>query len=232
MTSILRRSVATVLFAAASAATAGAQSSFVIDFEDLGYGRAPGAPVEWSGGPLLSTYSGFEWTNLRPLDLQNYQLQPAGYPRGGATGDVLAVAFAPVRMTGSAPFILRSGVFGSGWTDPTAFTVTGLLGGLTQFTTQVNLTTSGPLFLDFGEFLVSEVLFTPDFLPAGYADTFESGQFNAGTPYQSFYADNLNVTVGGGLQVTTTPEPATLLLTGGGLLGLMATRLRRRKGTA
>jgi hypothetical protein len=232
MISLLRQTVAACILAAGAATSAAAQSSYVIDFEDLVYGRAPGAAVEWGGGSILSSYAGFEWTNLRPLDLQNYTFQPAGYPRGGPTGDVLGLAFAPVTMAGSSPFILRSGVFGSGWTDPTSFTVTGFFGAETQFTRTVNLTTSGPLFIDFGEVLVTEVLFTPDFLPTGYADTFESGQYNAGTPYQSFYADNLSVTANGGLRVTTTPEPATLLLTGGGLVGLMATRLRRRRRTA
>ena len=236
MTSTIRRALAPIALLATMASAAGAQSSFVIDFEDLTYGREPGAAIEWSGGPLLTTYKGFEWTNIRPLDLQNYQFQPAGYPRDPATGGVLGLAFGPVRMVGTSPFILLSGAFGSGWTDPTLFTVTGLLGGQQQFSQETRLGTAGPTTLDFGAFLVDEVWFTPTFTPDGYVDTFDSGAYNGGSPYQSFYADNLAVTVGTptlSATVTTTPEPASVALFGSGLLGLAGMlRVRRRAATA
>jgi hypothetical protein len=176
---MIRRVLAPIALVAALASAADAQTSFVIDFEDLAYGREPGAATEWDGGALLSSYRGFEWTNFRPLDLVNYQFQPAGYPRTRATGDVLGVGFGPVSMIGESPFMLLSGVFGSGWTDPTVFTVNGYLGAELQFTREVRLGTAGPTAIDFGAFLVDQVVFTPDFLPEGYADTFESGRSTA-----------------------------------------------------
>jgi hypothetical protein len=235
MTSIIRRVLAPLALVTGVASAAGAQSGFVIDFEDLGYGRQPGAATEWGGGTPLSTYRGFEWTNLRPLDLVNYQFQPAGYPRGPVTGDVLGVGFGPVRMVGASPFTLLGGMFGSGWTDPTLFTVNGFLGSELQFTHEVRLSTAGPTTIDFGSFLVDEVVFTPDFLPAGYVDTFESGQFNGGTPYQSFYVDNLAVSFGAAqlAATVTAPEPASMVLLGSGLLALAGVvRVRRRSATA
>jgi hypothetical protein len=228
---MIRRVLAPIALVAAMASAADAQTSFVIDFEDLAYGREPGAATEWGGGALLSTYRGFEWTNFRPLDLVNYQFQPAGYPRSRATGDVLGVGFGPVSMIGESPFMLLSGVFGSGWTDPTVFTVNGYLGAELQFTREVRLGTAGPTAIDFGAFLVDHVMFTPDFLPDGYVDTFESGRFNGGQPYQSFYADNLSISRGETqlLATVTTPEPASIALMGSGLLALAGVMHGRRR---
>jgi hypothetical protein len=221
--------------AASLAASPAAAQSTTLDFEDLAY-HTSGMPVLWLGGPIVGEYAGLTWTNFRPLDLGNYPLgRPdadpgvvgnAGYPDAPQFGDVLGLAFGPVRLQSANPgtlFSIEDGAFGSGWTDPVMLTATGLRGGTTLFSQVFSLGATMTALLDFPDLLVDELVLTPDFLPPGYTDPYGSATANGGVPFQTFWMDNLALTV------QAVPEPGTLALVAGGLALAAALARRRRR---
>ena len=207
----------------------------LLDFEGLGY-YTPGAPVLWSGGPIVDQHAGLTWTSFRPLDLRNYPLHRpdpdptlaggSGYPDAPRFGNVLGLGFGPMVVRSANPyatFRFDDGFFGSGWTDPVALTITGRLDGATLFSQLVSLDPTTSSFLDFPDLLLDELLITPDFLPAGYTDPYGSNTVNGGAPFQTFWMDNVTLTV------QAVPEPGTLALVAGGVALAAAVSRRRRR---
>ena len=101
--------------------------------------------------------------------------------------------------------------------------MTGRRGGTTLFSELVQLHATSTSFLDLPDLLLDELLLTPEFLPAGYADPYGSAALNGGVPFQTFWLDNAT------LRVASVPEPGTLALLAGGLAVAAAVAARRRR---
>jgi hypothetical protein len=232
---------AAVVLLALGPAAARAQS--VLTFEDLCYSSVPRCGYEapsvlFPGGPITTAYAGFTWWNFRPLDLDNFALHrpdpdplatgTAGYPYDPARyGTVLGLAFGDVYIhrpvgSGFGLFRIDDLSIGSGWTSGTRLDVVGWRQGVTVLSVpDVRLSATSTTHLDLPDVWVDALAFTADFTPPGYTDPYGSAQQNGGTPYRSFWFDNVRYDV--------TPEPTTLALLGGGLAVLGLTLVRRRR---
>lgn len=233
--------LATLLALPVATRAVDAQSSRLLDFEDLAYHASTGGTVLFPGGPIVSGYSGLTWTNFRPLDLDNYPLfRPdpdpaasgrAGYPNAASTyGRVLGLAFGEVRITGTAPgqrFRFASGEFGAGWTDGMTVSVVGRLRGTSLFEETFALSALSSSSLTFAELFVDELVMRPAFLAPGYTDPYGSAAQNGGSPFQTFWMDNIDARFDPALRVV--PEPATVALLAGGLVVLAGVARRRVK---
>jgi hypothetical protein len=236
---------ACVVAAAVAAVDASAQSR--LTFEDLCYSSIPRCGVEaptilFAGGPLITDYAGFSWTSFRALDLDNYPLHrpnpdpgatgSAGYPLDPAAyGTVLGLGFGQVvveRPTGAARerFQFQDMALGAGWTSGMTLGITGLLGGASVFSQSLTLSATSSSLIDLPDQWIDQLVMTPTFTPPGYTDPYGSARFNAGTPFQTFWFDNVGYRVAA---ASTVPEPATVALVGGGLLVLGLTTRRRRR---
>lgn len=195
------RSTALAAALALSAASARAQT---FTFEGLG-----------DGVDVPSGYAGLTWSNFTIMDPASF-FTPSGFQNGVVSPANTAYnPFGDPASFGSAtPFALQSAYFTAVWNDGLTLRVVGSLAGATVFSQSHVLSTTGPLFIDFGGVSVDAVLLEPSGgTPAGYAVD--------GT---LFSMDDLTI-----VAAATVPEPGTIALVLTGLAGVGAVSARRRR---
>lgn len=201
----IRRLAAT---AAASAALlgSGAAQATLITFEDLQTADAPA---------VSSGYADLSWSTFHVVD--GTTIPGSGYSAGIISGhNVLfntrgdAASFG--RLSG---FQLDSAYFTSAWINGLTLTVLGYVDAdnVADYSTQIVLSTSTPLLVNFGWTDLTRVVFTPE---------------NAGLGRQ-FVIDNLSID-GPAAQQQAVPEPGSiaLALLGLAVAGLLTQRRLRR----
>jgi len=186
-----------------------------IDFEDA----ASSTACEWGGGALYNTYRGLSWSGFRPLSVTNYNnvcnpSHGSGYQSlPTSLGEYIAIGFGVSEIRRDTPFVLTGFDFGTGWNDG-SLTVEGWNGNAWTNIGVFDLTlNSNQLFT--GNVTTSGLRFTPTW----NTGTQIRGADFGGTPYNTFYIDNL--------RVSTVPEPSTYILTATGLAGLAYVRRRK-----
>lgn len=231
-----------IVAAIATGLAADARAQGRLTFEDLCYSDQARCGIEspsvlFSGGQITPAYAGFTWSSFRPLDLDNYPLRrpdpdpsiggTAGYPYDPATyGTVLGLAFGDVYVhrpvgAGFGLFRFDDMLAGSGWTSDVQLGVIGWREGVVVISMpDIRLSATATSYVDLPDTWVDALAFVPTFLPPGYTDPYGSATSNGGTPYMSFWFDNVSYQV--------TPEPATFALLGGGLVALAFARRHRR----
>jgi hypothetical protein len=188
-----------------------------IDFED-----APqNAECEWSGGALYTNYRGLTWTGFRPLNITNYNMVCNPWHGSGyeslptSLNEFVALGFGPSEIRSESPFTLNSFQYGTGWNNGQLL-VEGWDGDnwftMNQLGLAVNTT---------GLFTTNTELRGLRFTPTWEPGTQFKGADFGGTPYNTFYVDNINV--------STVPEPSTYALMATGLAGLFYSRRRKAK---
>ena len=190
-----------------------------IDFEDA----ATPIACEWSGGNLYTNYRGLSWDGFRPLNIVNYNTvcnpwHGSGYQTlPSSLNTVIAIGFGASEIHSDTPFTLNSFQYGTGWNNGQLL-VEGWNGDnwftLTQLGLAVNTT---------GLFTAATELRKLRFTPTWESGTQFSGADFGGTPYNTFYVDNI--------MVSTVPEPSTYGMIIIGLVGI-GMFVRRKKLTA
>lgn len=183
-----------------------------IDFEDM-----PTPSVcEWSGGALLNDYRNLSWSGLRPLNVTNYNnvcnpTHGSGYQSlPTSLGEYIAIGFGVSEIRAQNEFVLTGFDFGTGWNDGT-LSVDSWNGsdwtniGVFDLTLNSNKTFVGNV-------TTSGLRFTPSWQPGSQIVGADYG----GTPYNTFYIDNL--------KVSTVPEPSGYILLATGFAILIIRR--------
>jgi hypothetical protein len=184
----------------------------VLDFEDLdpGYETAAFLPAG---------YGGFNWSGTAAYITDQYY-PGSGYDYGtvGRVG-LFSSGAADMSMSSAAPFDFNGAYITAAWNTGETATVEGWLGSTLLYTQDIVTSYDGPYWWDFDYTGIDKLVFRSE--P-------EDGQ-NAGLPASNgighgsyICIDNLTYN-----ETRPVPEPATLLLVGGGLAGLAG--LRRRK---
>ena len=202
----------TVLALAAVSTPASAQ---LATFDDL----AGCTPTSTTRVLIDNGYVGFNWDNFYVANGANtYADYPSapGYANGVITPHCMALnGFGRAsEISSSSAFIFNGGYFTSAFDDDLTVRIAGFSGSSELFTTTLTLNTSTPHLLDVAWEGVDRVRFEAGNNAPGSQFVFDNFRFN-------------NVT-----DPSIVPEPATILLVGGGLglLGLVG--MRRRKITS
>lgn len=235
---LARLSAAALVGSLAAVATPAAAAAQVVDFETLGYGPN----CQWGGGAAFTTLDGKKWDGFRPLDLNNLanvcgRSTNTGYSSLLSThvGNVIATGSGGAWLSSFNPFVLNSLVAGAGWLNPTKLTMSFYLGGQFKATSTLFLNTSqtgGSVYTGFYSGPTDYVDFIPDY--AGGVDVFNSlaescaGATGPCTPstYKTWFVDNLDFSPA---TVVVTPEPASVVLVGLGLVVVGGLVRRRRR---
>jgi len=201
---------ATVLALATAADPASAQ---LATFDDL----AACDPTSHSRVLVGNGYAGFDWDNFYVADgVNTYADFPSapGYANGVITPGCIALnGFGnPSEISSSSAFTFNGGYFTSAYNDNLIVRIGGFSGSSELFTTTLTLNTSTPQLLNVAWEGVDRVRFESGDNAPGSQFVFDNFRFN-------------NVT-----DPSIVPEPATILLVGGGL-GLLGLVGRRRRKT-
>jgi hypothetical protein len=169
----------------------------------LGFDDLPGTIV-----PIPNGYGNLNWNNFYYLDAVNYYGNPSGYLNGMVSPN--NVAFngfgdpATVYSSLVDPFYILSGYITGAWRDGLEINIVGYNAGNPVISGDFLIDSTGPTyFYATGVVLIDSLVIT------------SSGGVNPGYGLDGtqFALDNLTL--------YTTPETATLLLVGTGLLGLV-----------
>jgi len=207
------RLFAAALLIAMAAFTANAQT---IDFED-----APATVAcEWGGGAIYDQYRGLTWTGFRPLSLTNYNTvcnpsHGSGYQSlPSSLGEYIAIGFGTSEIHSDTPFLLTGFDYGTGWNNGTLL-VEGFYENVWTPIKTFDLTLNSNKSYS-GNVQVTGLRFIPTWNPG----TQIAGADYGGTPYNTFYVDNITV--------TTVPEPSSMTLILLGIAGFVSARIFRK----
>jgi len=207
------RSLAVALALVTGAAQASAQ---LATFDDL----AGCTPDNYYGVLVDNGYSGFNWSNFYVTDGLAAATTHGGpgYNNGAITRPCVALnGFgAASEITSSTAFTFNGGYFTAAYQDGLSVMISGFSGTTQVFSQMLSLNTGGPLLWNVNWTGVDRVRFESGDGQPGSQFVFDNFRFN-NTPDPSI--------------PTVTPEPASLLLLGTGLAGVVARRGRRRKNT-
>lgn len=182
----------------------------ILDFESK---ESPKICLESGIGPVADGYGGFNWSNFYAAAIADPAFSETGIKNG--SGDCVAFngGGRTATMWNVNPFVLNSGYFSSGWANTMWVKLTGFLGQQRVWTHSLNVDQETRVFFKAeGRDLVDRVVFE------GLDPVDQSG-----APIQEthFVMDDLDVTV--------TPEPATVGLLLTGLLGIGYVARRKKE---
>lgn len=183
----------------------GLTSATVLTFDDV-----PGADFSTDDNPIPNGYGGFNWDTFYVLRKDFQETPPfpmPGFERGAVSGEWVAFnGWGQPAMLSGDIFDFQGTYLTSSWVAHDTITVTGYSGTLLKYEAMVDIDTQGPRWFDFNFLGIDRLIF--------------SSSTNV-----AFAMDNFT------FQTNTVPEPATLVLVGIGLPGivLMGKKLRRKK---
>jgi hypothetical protein len=183
-----------------------AANAAVITFDSL-----PGA-LE----PVPDGYSGLSWTNVFALNGITYSGNPSGYQAGVVSSPIVAFnsAGVPAEFSSETTFNFVSAYLTSAWRDGLQVLVEGFDGATLLYSSTVFPSATSPTNFLFNFNGVNRVRFTPS------GGTIHPGYSGTGT---NFAMDNVSINTN-----TEIPEPLSLVVFGGLIVGGAGVALRRR----
>lgn len=171
-----------------------------------------------SGQGQLGSYGGLNWTNMWHLDSSQPVYAGSGYRNGTVSGNqVVYNAWANAASVSQGTFTFNSTYLTAAWTDNLSIRVQGFLGAATLYDQTVVVNHTGPTLFTFNFVGIDNLRFD------SFGGAHVPGLNGAGN---HFAMDNFTFNEAVAAPV---PEPATMVLLGSGLAGLI---LRRRRQAA
>ncbi|OPL17225.1 MAG: hypothetical protein AVO38_05335 [delta proteobacterium ML8_D] len=173
-------------------------SATVLTFDDIGLGSEP----------IYDGYGGLNWDEMWYLNATQPEYSNSGYENGTVSGDYVAYnAWANVATVEDGLFDFNGAYFTGAWRDGLNIRLRGFSGGSQQYETTIVVDHTGPTWA------------TADFLGIDRLEFYSFGGTQVDNLFGSgahFAMDNFTFN-----ETAPVPEPATILLMGTGLLGMM-----------
>ena len=186
-----------------------------LDFEEL---SCPDLSCQVNA--TFGEYNGFQWPSLSLMETDEFPLNPSGYQNGAVSGDNVlwgGGTGSGTFVSRSTPFDFNGATFTAAWRDGLTLGLSGWNNGVQLFSDSYALSTQQPLAVNVDYLGIDTLSFTMDF-----AESTQHWVYGDGL---QFAVDDFKYDM-----PSPVPEPEIygMMLTGLGIMGLVARRKKRQ----